>query len=382
MKDVCIVGIGETKPTRVSDQPVDRLVLQAVDAALEDAGIAPSEVNGLVSDGIYGPRAASLQRVAAHLGQPDMWTASRSVGGAAIMSAPELAAEAIASGKADVVVFYFAMDGGSRQGGPYSNHNRFGAKAHFERPYGFTGQPLYFATWARRYLAEFPGSESALGTIAVSASENAAATGRAQRPKPLSQADYQDSPLIADPLRLRDCCVISDGAGAYVMTSRARARDCRKRPVQVLASTLASPPVSGDAAFTQFGDLLTLPGASEAAQRAFAIAGIRHDDLSFAQIYDCFTISCLLQLEDLGFCDKGEGADFVRDGRISRSGALPINTHGGFLAYSYLLGVDHVVEAVRQLRGEAGAGQLPDPRIALVSGLSMPDYGVLLLAAD
>jgi acetyl-CoA acetyltransferase len=280
------------------------------------------------------------------------------------------------------VVFYFAMDGGSRQGGPYGNHNRYGAKLHFEKPYGFTGQPVYFATWARRYLAQFPGSETALAAIALSASENAATTGRAQRPKLLTEAEYWNAPMIADPLRLRDCCVISDGAGAYVMTSRERARDCRKRPVHVLASVLEAPAVSGDAAFTQFGDLLTMPGAAEASQRAFAMAGLRHDDISVAQIYDCFTISCLLQLEDLGFCGKGEGADFVRDGRIKRSGALPINTHGGFLAYSYLLGVEHVVEAVRQLRGEADAGQVPDPRVALVSGLSMPDYGVLLLGAD
>ena len=382
MKNICIVGVGETKPTRVSDKPIDALVLEAISIALEDAGISPNEVDGVVSDSVYGPRAIGLDKVAAHLGNPGMWSAGRSAGGAGIMSAPALAAEAIDSGKANVVVFYFAMDGGSRKGGPYSNHNRYAAKPYFEKPYGFTGQPVYFATWARRYFEAFKGAEQALAIISISASQNAAATGRAQRPKALSEDDYWNAPMIADPLRLRDCCVISDGAGAYVMTSRARAKDCRKLPVEVLAASLAQPAMSGESAFTQFGDLLVLPGAEEASKLAFASAGITHADLSFAQIYDCFTISCLLQLEDLGFCGKGEGPAFVSNGRISLSGRMPINTHGGLLAYSYLLGVEHVIEAVRQLRGEAGAVQLSNPRIGLVSGLSMPDYGVMLLAAQ
>jgi len=128
--------------------------------------------------------------------------------------------------------------------------------------------------------------------------------------------------------------------------------------------------------------MLSLPGAADAAQAAFTAAGISPRDVSFAQIYDCFTISCLLQLEDLGFCAKGEAADFISNGGISRRGHLPVNTHGGFLAYSYLLGVEHVVEAVRQLNDTAGPTQLNNADIGLVSGLSMPDYGVLLLARE
>jgi len=382
MDDICIVGIGETQPTRVSDKTVDLLVLDAIDAAIEDAGLSRADIDGVVSDGIYGPRAISPQRVAAHLGKADMWTGGRSVGGAAIMSAPALAAEAIRAGRANTVVFYFGMDGGSRKGGPSSNHNRFQAKAYFEKPYGFTGQPIYFAPWARRYFSVFPGGERALATIATSASHNAHLTGRAQRPDLLSEEDYWNGPMIADPLRLRDCCVISDGAGAYILTTSARARNCRKHPVKVLASTLATPPYAGDDVFTQYGDMLSLPGAKEAAREAFAVSGLAPRHISFAEIYDCFTISCLLQLEDLGFCEKGEGADFASEEHIGRNGNLPINTHGGFLAYSYLLGIEHVVEATRQLRGEAGPSQIANAEIGLVSGLSMPDYGVMLLARD
>ena len=381
-EDIRIVGIGETQPTRVSEKPVDELVMEAIHAALEDAGLSSADVDGVISDQVYGPRSITQQEVAARLGRQHIWTAGRSIGGAAMMSAPALAAQAICSGQASVVVFYFGIDNGSRMGGPYANHNRYSAKTHFEMPYGFTGQPVYFSLWARRYLSVFPDASGALAGLAVSASHNGYLTGRAQRPTPLLEADYWKGPMIADPLRLRDCCVISDGAGAYVMTSVARARDCRKRAVRVLASTLATPSVSPTDVFTQYGDMLSLPGAREAAREAYAIAGLVAQDVSFAEIYDCFTISCLIQLEDLGFCEKGAASSFVRDRHTTLQGKLPVNTHGGFLAYSYLLGIEHIIEAVRQLRGEAGATQLASPSIGLVSGLSMPDYGVMLLAVD
>lgn len=379
MDHIHIVGIGETPPTRVSQKRVDELVMDAIHAALDDAGLSPADVDGVISDGVYGPRAIPQQEVAARLGRPQAWTAGRSIGGAAMMSAPVLAAQAIRSGEANVVVFYFGMDSGSRTGGPYANHNRYPAKAHFEKPYGFTGQPLYFSLWARRYLSRFPDTPDALAGLALSASRNAHLTGRAQRPAPLSEADYWNGPMIADPLRLRDCCVISDGAGAYVMTSAARARDCRKRPVRVLASTLATPAVAPTDVFTQFGDMLSLPGTREAAGEAYAIAGLTPRDVSFAEIYDCFTISCLMQIEGMGFCKPGEGGAFVRERGITVDGGFPVNTHGGMLGYSYLLGAEHVIEAVRQIRGEAGAAQVPDAEIGLVTGLSVPDYGVLLL---
>jgi acetyl-CoA acetyltransferase len=184
---------------------------------------------------------------------------------------------------------------------------------------------------------------------------------------------------VSDPLRSRDCCLISDGAGAFVMTSRDRAKDCRKKPVHVLGTALAAPPITGDDVFTQCGDLLVLPGVSSATDAALKMAGIERSDLDFAQIYDCFTISCILQLEAMGFCGVGEGAQFVLDGNVRRTGKLPVNTHGGFLAYSYRLGIEHVVEAVRQLRGEAGKGQLDEPQTGIVTGLSMPDFGVMVL---
>ena len=143
-------------------------------------------------------------------------------------------------------------------------------------------------------------------------------------------------------------------------TSLERARDLKRPPVRVLGTGFASEPVSGDDCFTQPGGMMQIPGARLSADRALAQAGINRDDLDFAELYDCFTISCLLQIEDLGFCARGEGPHFIREKGIGIDGELPINTHGGLLSHSYLLGVEHVLEAVRQLRGEAGAAQVKD----------------------
>lgn len=377
--DVSIVGVAETPPCRTSDRDLRALVLDAVRNALDDAGIRPSEVDGVVSDAGIMPNTVPAEFVAAHLGANRRFSCGSSFGGAGICAAPMLAEAALAGGHASVVVCYFGVDWGSAPSGPYGFHDAYPAKRTFEKPYGFIAQPSYFALWARRYLNRHPEALAAFAELAVLHSENAQKTTRSQLRNPTTLESYYNSPVVSDPLRVRDCCLISDGAGAFVMTSRSRARDCRKRPVHVLASALAAPPITGDDVFTQNGNLTELPGASEAMTAALSMANIDRSDLDFAQIYDCFTISCVLQLEGLGFCGEGEGASYVLDGHVRRNGRLPINTHGGLLAYSYRLGIEHVVEAVRQLRGEAGAGQLDDPQVGIVTGLSMPDYGVMVL---
>jgi len=180
-------------------------------------------------------------------------------------------------------------------------------------------------------------------------------------------------------LRTLDCCLISDGAGAFVMTRADRARDLPHPPVFVKGVGFAAAPITGDAAFTQNPDYLSTPGARAASLMAQKAAGVALTELDFAQIYDCFTISCLMELEDIGLCGRGEAGAFFAEGNAALGGRLPINTHGGLLSYSYLLGIEHVVEAVRQLRGAAGATQVPGAQLGLVSGYSIPDYGVLIL---
>jgi acetyl-CoA acetyltransferase len=377
--DIAIVGVGQTRPVRRADRDIRALVVEAVQLALDDAGIAPEEVDGVISDGVIMPASVPRDYLAAQFGIARRFDGGMSYGGAGSACAPMLARMAIEAGHADVVVYYFGVDWGSRESGPYGFHDIYPAKMAFEKPVGFNGQPSYFALWARRYMHEYGLTEVDLAAIATTQRESAIRNGTAQLRKPLDVAGYHASRMISDPLRAADCCLITDGAAAFVMTRMDRARDCRKRPVKVLGCGFASVPMTGDDAFTQNPDQLTMPGAREASRRALGEAGIGHDAVDFAEIYDCFTISCLMQIEDLGFCKKGEAGAFVREKGIGIDGKLPVNTHGGLLAHSYLLGAEHVVEAVRQLRGEAGAAQVRNAEVGLVSGLSVPDYGVLVL---
>jgi acetyl-CoA acetyltransferase len=376
---IAIVGVAETPPLRRSDRNIRAMVTEAVLGALDDAGISPREVDGLVTDSLIMPPDVPSDWLAGQLGASNRFAGAASLGGAGIMCGPMLAEQAIASGRAKVVVGYFGVDWGSRAGGPYAFHDLYPAKHVFEKPYGFNAQPIYFGLWARRYMHEYGLTERQLGSLVIAHRQHAILNGRSQLERPLTYEEYLASRMIADPLRAADCCLITDGAGAFVMTSQDRARDCRKRPVRVLGTGFASAPVTGDAAFTQDSPLTVIPGAAQAARQAFALARISPKEVDFAEIYDCFSISCLLQIEDMGLCPKGEAGAFIEDGNIAPGGALPVNTHGGFLAHSYRLGIEHVIEAVRQLRHEAGAAQVPDAEIGLVSGLSMPDFGVLLL---
>ncbi|MBT3332884.1 MAG: thiolase family protein [Rhodospirillaceae bacterium] len=380
--DVAIVGVAETPPMRRSDKGVRGLVIDSVLAALDDAGIAPDEVDGIVTDSMIMPTTVPHDYVAAQLGINSRFDAAISMGGAGIVCAPLQAALAIQNGLADVVISYFGVDWGTRAAGPYGFHDVYPAKKVFEKPYGFNAQPAYFALWARRYMLEYGLTERQLGSVAVHQRRHALLNGGGQMTTPLSMEDYLSSKLISDPLRVPDCCQITDGAGAFVMTSGRRARDCRKRPVYAKGVGFGSVPITGDAVFTQNPELLVIPGAKAAAGDAFTMAGVGANDIDFAEIYDCFTISCLMQLEDMGLCEKGEAGAFFEAGEAGLGGKMPVNTHGGLLSYSYRLGIEHLVEAVRQLRGEAGAAQLVGAEMGLVSGLATPDFGVLVLGGE
>src|SRR6185437_9004747 len=200
--------------------------------------------------------------------------------------------------------------------------------------------------------------------IAVSTRNNAMRNPNATMQRPITVEDHQNSRMISDPLRLLDCSLESDGGAAIVVSAAGRAGDMQQHPVLVMGVAEGHP--DSPSAITQRPDLTTL-GLAKAAPRAFAMAGVTPDDVDVAEIYDCFTYNVLCQIEDAGFCKKGEGGPFVESGAIRIGGRLPVNTHGGLLSQAHMAGMNHVVELVRQLRGQAPV-QVPDAEIGVVTG--------------
>ncbi|MEE2056967.1 thiolase family protein [Rhodococcus artemisiae] len=372
-----IVGAGESQFGRSVDRPITKLVLDACRGALDDAGLTASDIDGVVPAGTYpGPDEVSVA-----LGIDRTYTAAPGIpAGAGPLAAVETARAAVESGRASTVLVYYGY-AGSKPGGPYGFHAQDPVKASLEMPFGWYGQPVYFAAWAQRYCHTYAIEPDALGSIAVSNRVWATMTPNAQRPKPLTEDDYLASPMIASPLRSADCCLISDGAGALVVTTAERARDLTGAPVLVAGSSTVAVGPSMTSYFTQAEDMCSF-GSSVSGPRAFADAGLTPADIDVAEIYDCFSISQAIQMEDLGLCGRGEAVEFHRDGHTRPGGSLPVNTHGGHLAYAYIPGIVHVIEAVRQVRGSRGQAQVPDASIALVAALAGGEHTTLILTKD
>ena len=221
-----------------------------------------------------------------------------------------------------------------------------------------------YAPMARRHMELYGTNEDQFAEIAVAMREHALLNDNAIMKKPLTVEDHHASRMISDPFRLFDCCLESDGGTAVIVSAADRAKDSRA-PVTILGVAEGHP--DSPSTITQRPDLMTL-GLAKAAPRAFEMAGVKHADIDVAQIYDCFTYMVICELEDLGFCKKGEGGAYVEGGRIRLGGELPTNTHGGLLSQAHIAGMNHVYELVRQLRGEGGAAQVTDAEIGLVTG--------------
>jgi acetyl-CoA acetyltransferase len=235
----------------------------------------------------------------------------------------------------------------------------------FELPQGAIAPAQLYAPMARRHMELYGTTSRQLGEIAVSTRAHALLNGNAVMTKPMTLEDHQASRMIADPFRLFDCSLESDGGAALVVSSAERARDMRQPVVEVLGIAEGHP--DSPSSITQRPDMTKL-GLAKAAPIAFRMADVRHDEIDVAEIYDCFTWVVLCQLEDMGFCKKGEGGPFVQDGKLRLGGSLPTNTHGGLLSQAHMLGMNHVVELVRQLRGQGGRAQVERARTGLCTG--------------
>ncbi|WP_310962494.1 thiolase family protein [Nocardioides terrisoli] len=323
-----------------------------------------------------------VDQMARALGIPERpFSAQTSIAGAGVVAAPRLARTIIEAGLASVVVTYFSIALGANSGGPYAVHAEDPWKAEFELPAGWFGQPTYFAAVAARYAHEFGLPDDALAAVVGAARAHAARTPNALLREPVTSADYDRSPIVASPLRKADCCLTNDGAIAYVMTSAERARSLAKPPVVVRGAGLAAAATTQAEYFTQRSDYFSL-AAGAAFGAALAESGLQRSDIDIAELYDCFSITTLLQLEELGFAERGGGPAYVLESGIGPGSPVPVNTHGGLLAQSYVVAGNHVVEAVRQLRGERGEGQVEGAEVAMVTGLGIPDYACTLLSVD
>jgi acetyl-CoA acetyltransferase len=350
--------------------------------ALADCGVALADIDGYMTSGTNGMSLDDVATMSEYLGVRARLVDGTQTGGGGFERFVELAAQAIRAGLSETVLITYGSDLRSNKrrsirpgGGPFVE-----GPGAWEAPYGATIVGNY-AMIAQRHMHEFGTTAEHLAEIAVSTRLHAASNPLAPDRTPLSIADVVNAPRVADPLGRYDCCLVTDGGGAVIMTTAERARDLRQKPIHVLGAATASTHWS----IGQMPDLTTT-GAVDAAQRAFAQAGLRPGDMDFAQIYDSFTITVLMMLEGLGFCGRGEGGAFVQDGRLRPGGLLPVNTDGGGLSACHpgMRGIFLLIESVRQLRGQAGDAQVPGARfgVACGSGGTMSFISAAILGSE
>ena len=375
-----ISGVGETTYSKHAGKSVLALHLECALAAIRDAGLDPKDVDGIIP---YTGTGVVAEDFVTNFGIPDLrFSATTPLGGASPVAALQCAAAALATGICRHVLIPIARNGAS--GGRIATRMReapqFRTVAEFELPVGAFAPAQLYAPMARRHMELYGTTSLQFAEIAVNTRRHAILHGNAMMTKPLTVEEHQASRMIADPLRLFDCSLESDGGAAVVVSRADCARDLRQPLISILAVAEGHP--DSPSAISQRADLTRL-GIAKAAPRAFAMAGITHADIDVAEIYDCFTYIVLCQLEDLGFCAKGEGGPFIASGAIRLEGKLPINTHGGLLSQAHMVGMNHIVELVKQLRGTAGRAQVKDARVGLVTGYGdMGDGSLAILARD
>ncbi|WP_454693432.1 thiolase family protein [Achromobacter aegrifaciens] len=381
---VAIVGVGESDIGKVPNMSGLGLNAQAARRALDDAGLAVSDIDGLLTaHSMTEPYFMLGTVLAEYLGIQPRFAASIVTGGASPGVMLKQAAQAIATGQAHTVL----VCAGENRATGQSRDQAVAALAavghpYFERPYGGS-IPSFYAMIARRHMHEFGTTERQMAAVSVTTREHARLHPNAQMRKPIGIDDVMASKPIADPLKILDCCLLSDAGGAFIVTSPERARNLKAQPVWL----------AGIGECHTHEHLLCAPslvefGTKRSGEAAYQMAGIGPQDVDVAQLYDCFSIVPILELEELGLCRRGEGGAYFEEGRARiGAGAVPINTHGGMLSHAHAGaagGLLAIIEAVRQLRGGLAERQVPDAEVALVhnEGGIMSSHCTMLLTRE
>jgi acetyl-CoA acetyltransferase len=368
---VAIAGLGQTRQGKVYDRSYMGFAVEAVELALADAGLAREDLDGLLlNPGLaWGNAAMGSFMLQQALGLRDLkLQATMNIGGATAGAMIQHAALAIAAGMCTTVACVFSdrplkspEEQKSRSGAKEGSAASYAFARGLDAAYGQFGVNAMYALVARRHMHTYGTTQDHLGAVAVAQRRWANMNPAAQlHDVPLSLADYHASRWVVEPFHMLDCCLVSNGGVAVIVTSAERARTMRKPPVYIWGMGQGHP--GGDPAEN------LVSGAPLASRTAFAMAGIAPSDVQVCELYDCYTFTALVTLEDYGFCAKGESGPFVAAGHTAPGGTLPVNTGGGQLSSSYMWGMTPIAEGIVQARGEGGERQVPRRDVVLVSG--------------
>lgn len=380
---VAIVGAADTEVGKVPHLGATALCIDAARRAMDNAGISKDQIDGLVTcNSMTEPYMYHAEAIAEYLQIFPRYCISANAGGGTTFSSIQHAATAIAAGVCETVLISLAdrlRTGLSRDQAKKMQSST--GHPEFETPYGAT-VPAYYALIARAHMEKFGTRPEQLAAVAVSGRQHAARNPEAQMRELITVDDVLNSRMIADPLHLLDCSLVSDGGAAIIMTSAERADDFPHDPVYILGAGEGHSHEHISQARS-----LTTSAAADSGRRAYAMAGLGPGDIDVVQLYDCFTPVVLIELEDLGFCAKGEGGSFVESGATAPGGALPMNTHGGMLSHCHPGNpgaMFSLTEAVKQLRHEAGDRQVAGAETALVhaQGGIMSSHSTLILGRE
>lgn len=357
-----IVGAAQLDTYRTQGRSPVGVMSVAVVRALTDAGLGLEDVDGLFTSSSY--YAMPSLTLGEYLGVHPTYSDTTSVGGCAFVAQLGHAAAAIQAGLCSVAVVAY----GSTQRSDAGSLVSMAEQSAYEAPYGLLHPVGAFGMVAQRHMAQYGTTSEQLAELAVAARQWSLLVDDAPFDVPLTVDDVLSSRMICSPLHKLDCCLVTDGGGAVVLTSAEQARDLSPHPVYLLGAGEAI----NHRNFAQMPDL-TSTQAGNSSARALDMAGVKLREIDTVHVYDAFTISLLVLLEDLGFCGKGEGGAFVSNGGIAPGGRLALNTNGGGLSYTHpgMLSMFLIIEAVQQLRGTAGKRQVPDARLSLVHGMGM-----------